>query len=1353
MVQSASGETGSPPIINFFDVKFSGRGPVDREERVDFLAFGVDPDPETALRDRANATLSWMQPGLIYPAPHQCSLSVPTLPEKVDRAAIAGLVSDTRRKIHNEFGSVRASLCVGFSFKTWARFCQADGMPLPTGLQFSERGTDEDVPGVLGRATALQASGAQAWFLIKADEADAVSALADYVASQLKSLGVSQEPWRVVMRSRTNPTLPKGGMGGRILGGRFQENLRNPTAPVEILEHVLVGDEDPASMGGAFVFTQRFNLNWPELHSKNPTEVESLVGRHVTTDGLIQTFDKRSHVQASHAHDATGNTIKLLRIGLPFGSRQLRDDATPLIEKAGSSSPADEAGIYFIGIARSAARIETVLQSQFGGPGSRFATDRMLSGSIARSDLGGFFYIPSVRELGASALVEDLTARTAADFSSWARFPAVDWNRLNRHYDQRSKNGRMFYNHQDYLFCVGTLQGPAEQPPLSLRIQFLLERLFSKWDDTWYRSQKPAEVRPLRSQLIDFLGLARNVDARRDLCVAAGIDPAGKDASVKAAAWVMDQSAVTRAAWAVRLLCNLASRLDGIGQRGNGGMDTCDIHPLDLLAGSMPAQSLAEGRYLIDYTRDDDNEAEKFKWYNLSLGPNSGVGHVVPGYEELLRLGIAGMRDRIDEAAAGHEQAAGAEAAKATTAFYDGGRLALAGLSEYLAGLADTVADKAATFAAGAFEHASLGALEARLRWLAKGERPRGVLEALQLLLASHACLHLCGEPVAIGRLDRMLRPFVEAEGIADDALQEAVDAFWLKIGEKVLLNRIFLDDRQEQGNLAMGSRAGPYPKGQSVNQWIQQLTIGGKNPDGSWEYSQATLACLRAAGRLPFNAPVLSLRVSADMPAAWREKLLTEAAKTQLSGGASPILLNDDKIIPGMARSGDGLGPAHGDDWADLWNSKVREEDAYNYACDGCYEPQFVGANWFHLGGMTLLQPLEYALNQGRSIQSAGAVDLLGKNMSFRSKPASAIADYDELEAIFLKHFEWLFARQMDGTVGDFGRMQDVCPSPLLNLFINDCLTKGQDIYAGGARYNVFGPCFTSLANTINSLWAIRSMCFGTDTAVTTLGELVSALLCNWGENIIDPLVHPQVQSSDAAKIEEATRRFRQLREIALSLPRWGRGEKDIDAFGNRVCEQIATICAEVMTKPRKGLRDQYEKAARRFGTKAHPFGGFCIQPGVGTFASYVENGLGCAASADGRLSGHAIGTDMSPAPSPIDRPALPATRQLADAVEVLENLRSPSAFGFANGAPLDFNIEEGMDVKRLIQILSAFVDGAGSNILTVTTADQGTFLAAPDAPEAHDLLRVRMGGWTEMFVALHALHQRVHPRRPYST
>lgn len=1311
------------------------------------------------LRERANAMLSWMQPGLVYPAPWQCALSVVNRPVATDRAAFAQILSHARERIHRDFSRQHASVCVAFSFATWAAFCAQEGRAVPSGMRFAAETDFDGEPAVLARSGGvLQNSGIDVWFIVKADTEEAVTALSNQIEADLTTVGVLRDNvYRVEMHSRDNKMVPMGKPGGRVLGGRFQENLRNPASPVEIMEHVLVGDEDPASAGGSYIFTQRFNLNWAELHSKTPAEIDSVVGRHQYTDELIVTHDARSHIRSSHTYDARGNTIKLLRIGLPFGMRARADTGTPLIQHSGTASQTDESGIYFVGLARSADRIEAILESQFGQrEADGFARDRLLGGSIARSDLGGFFYAPSLRELGATALTADAKARAKQKLSDWSRFPGVDWFRLNRHFDKRSDNRWMFYNHQDYLFAQGTQvsSDPDLPRPTSLRVQILLEQLFSKWDDTWFRAQKPHDLAPLRPQLIRFFEEPRNFEELQSLLDEEDDTTTDASDAERAANQIMQQPVAVRAGWAGRLLCNLASRLDRAGARGNGGMDTAQIHPLDLLAGSMPAQSLAEGHYLIDYAKDDDDEAERYRWFSMALGPNSGVGHVVPGYEQLLREGLAGLDAAIDAAEAALAADDRERAVKAAP-FYAASRLAVRGLSEYLGNLADEAKALADALPAGkkAIEGKSLANLEVRLRWLAGGGAPRSVLEALQLVLSSHATLHLCGEPVAVGRLDRLIRPFVEREGgLQGEDLQEAIDCFWIKLGEKVLLNRIFIDDRQELGNLAMGNRAGPYPKGQSVNQWIQQVTVGGRNPDGTWEYSEATLACLRASAHLPFNAPVLSLRVGKDMPEKWRNLLLAEAAHGQMSGGASPILLNDDKIIPAMARSGDGIGPLPGSTSAALWNSKVREEDAHDYACDGCYEPQFVGANWFHLGGTILLQTLEYAINQGRQIQSAGPTDLFGKNMSFRSPAASEIGSYDEVEALFYKHFEWNYAKQMEGTVADFGRMQGVCPAPLLNLFINDCLSKGQDIYAGGARYNVFGPCFTSLANTINALWAIKTLCFDPETAVTTLPELVSALLSNWGETMIDPLVHPTILASDPQRVAQAATRFRHLREVALSLPRWGRGDPVIDQFGNAICSRIAELSVKVMTSPRPALAALYESAAARFGTTRNPFGGFCLQPGVGTFASYVEQGLGCAASADGRLSGQPLGTDMSPSPSPIDRPATEATQQRADAVTMLEGLTSTDSFGYANGAPIDLNIAESMSHTRLVEILEAFTNGAGSNVLTITVADQATFLSATNSPESYDLLRVRMGGWTEMFVAMHALHQKVHPRRPVS-
>lgn len=89
------------------------------------------------------------------------------------------------------------------------------------------------------------------------------------------------------------------------------------------------------------------------------------------------------------------------------------------------------------------------------------------------------------------------------------------------------------------------------------------------------------------------------------------------------------------------------------------------------------------------------------------------------------------------------------------------------------------------------------------------------------------------------------------------------------------------------------------------VNQWVQQITVGGYKPtnDDTPEggANKVTLLCLKAARRIPVNAPSLSLRVYKDMP----EEYLHEAAKSILAGGAHPILYNDDRLCEGLHRSG----------------------------------------------------------------------------------------------------------------------------------------------------------------------------------------------------------------------------------------------------------------------------------------------------------------------------------------------------------------------------------------------------------------------------------------------------------------
>lgn len=508
-------------------------------------------------------------------------------------------------------------------------------------------------------------------------------------------------------------------------------------------------------------------------------------------------------------------------------------------------------------------------------------------------------------------------------------------------------------------------------------------------------------------------------------------------------------------------------------------------------------------------------------------------------------------------------------------------------------------------------------------------------------------------------------------------------------------------------------------------------------------------MLCLRAARRLPLNAPCLSLRVRPDMPAEYAR----EAALALLSGGAHPILLNDEKVIAGLVRSGEHIGDGHAateytpvrEKAGGLWRSEVPLGVARDHACDGCYEPQFVGKNWFTLGGLNALQILEATLNQGKSWLTAGPMYFRGQRVSFTSPHPTDLTTFDDVLATFFRHLSWMYARQADAQLGSFSRMSAVCPSPLLSCFVDDCIEKGLDYYAGGAQFNVIGPCFMALPNAINSLYAVKQLVFDPTTAVTSLAELVEALICDWGEAMNEPFIS---QLAGEGRIASRAQRFRRLREEALALPRYGRGHAGIDAFGDEFLRRVADAVVAVFTDPALPTARRMVELANQIGTPQRPFG-IQVQPGVGTFENYLEFGATCGASADGRRAGETLASDLSPAPSPADRPV---EHQEAGFLEALGGFTGEGTNALWDIAPTDVNIREDFPVDELQRAIVAFGKGAGSNLLTVTCANPETFAAACSDPEKYDLVRVRMGGWTEFFVAMFPAHQQQHRRRPIS-
>ncbi len=218
-------------------------------------------------------------------------------------------------------------------------------------------------------------------------------------------------------------------------------------------------------------------------------------------------------------------------------------------------------------------------------------------------------------------------------------------------------------------------------------------------------------------------------------------------------------------------------------------------------------------------------------------------------------------------------------------------------------------------------------------------------------------------------------------------------------------------------------------------------------------------------------------------------------------------------------------------------------------------------------------------------------------------------------------------------------------------------------------------------------------------------------------------------------------------MREIALKLPRYGRGNPEIDQFGDDLIRRVAETAVEVFTDPALPTAQKMVDLAKQLGTAEKPFGGFQIVPGVGTFENYVEFGATVGASADGRRSGESLASDLSPAPSVAN---MPINHQEAEFRKVLQGFTGKGSSSYSSGSPTDLNIREDFPPEQLKQVLEAFAQGDGANILTITCANPETFAGATANPEKYDLIRVRMGGWSEFFVAMFPAHQAQHERRP---
>ncbi|MGE3801353.1 MAG: Dyp-type peroxidase [Candidatus Kapaibacterium sp.] len=1126
----------------------------------------------------------------------------------------------------------RTVVMLGVGFELWGAWSKELGLPLPKGMGSKE---------VLSELSqAFGNAGGDLWYHIKSDSAEDARNAIELIERRLK--GSLAEGSLIVPAEKRHK--------GKVLGGRFIDGLENPADAEDLSNRVIVGDEDPDHRGGAFLLTQKFVHDWTKLNAMTEQQKQNMIGRD-QKDRILAMEDDSSHIKRVRQLDGERINYRIVRQALPYGRA--------------THNKANEKGIFFAGYAQSTTAFDHILHG-IAGDKSGFIQDQLFS--VTRSEQGSYWYVPNLKECGIEPGDgnEEIT--------------------MNEYFNVRSANGYMFYNARDYQHKVRSSK-LVEDCPISDRILLLINKEFSRWQDTWYRKR---ETPPL-GHLKDYLSADE-----QDLLTA---------------------SIALRKGKAIQLSLSKVLISPEYRKRAN----LMRVDPAEIVVGNMPQLSLGIGSQVMEYLTDD----ERLTGFFATLNEYSSSGHNAPDYPLLIAKGI-------DAISAAYQEKLNS-ASDETKDFYQSVVWALDGLSAFIEAYATLTEEMAADDQYRDEEKANLLAIAERMRKIAH-KRPEHFHEALQLVFITNCSLHQTGEPHSIGRLDQQLIDLYEADlkagRITADSAQEMIDAFWLKMDETVLYNYNHLNDYLTYGTGAVFYSAGNFPQGAAINQWVQQVTVGGYKANDAEEPEDATNAitvmCLRSARRLPLNAPCLSVRLHKKMS----ETIIAEAAKAVLSGGAHPVLMNDDKMVPALQDCG-----------------PVSLEDARDYTCDGCFEAVLVGKTEWAFSYIPILPMVEYSMNQGCNVQGAGPINLRGLKLSWNSPPPETILSFKHFMEIFYTHWKWAISGFFNSLMLNYGTLVNYSPSPLFSAFLSDTLETGRDLTNGGARYHIVAPLFCGIGDAIDSLYAVKKLVFDDESALCSLPQLLLSLQCDWGYDMKPPFY---TTTEGAARREADSDFFKQLREAALALPKFGINS---DPALRELADEVITTCVQIvhdtLKNPLPEIAAGYEKLKQKYGTPERPFE-FTITPGIGTFEDNVGLGLGFGATANGRRNTQPIAADFTAMPQP---PDLPFQARTTNAFVSLNDWNMQSiGHGLANGAPNDLNIAENFPEDKLCELIEAFAKSElGSNMMTITCADPSTYEQAMEYPERYDLVRNRTGGWSEFFIAMFDFHQEYIRRRVY--
>jgi len=523
-------------------------------------------------------------------------------------------------------------------------------------------------------------------------------------------------------------------------------------------------------------------------------------------------------------------------------------------------------------------------------------------------------------------------------------------------------------------------------------------------------------------------------------------------------------------------------------------------------------------------------------------------------------------------------------------------------------------------------------------------EAPQDFHEALQAYWFCHLAVitELNGwDAFSPGHLDQHLLPFYE-RGLASGDLtregaRELLEAFCVKFNNHPAPPKVGVT----------AAESGTYTDFANIN--LGGLLAGGS--DGSNEVSHLLLEVIEEMALLQ---PSNNVQISRRTPDAF----LKHALRVIRRGYGFPSVFNADAVVEEQLRQGKTL------------------EDARAGGCSGCVEVGAFGKEAYILTGyFNLPKVLELALHDGTDPRT-------GRRLGPRTGAARDLDSFEAVYRAFGEQLRWFLELKIRGNQLIERIYALHMPAPFLSVLTDDCIRRGLDYNAGGARYNNTFIQAVGIGSVTDSLAAIRRTVF--EEGRLGLEALVGA--CDRDFEGEEPL----------------------RQSLRNRMPKYGNDDDDADDLMVRTFETLF------------GLID---------GRPNGKGGAYRLEMLPTT--SHVYFGSVTGATPDGRRSGTPLSEGISPVQG-ADRHGPTAVLRSAGK---MDHVKTGGTLLNLKFTPRFLETEEGID--RLAALVRGYFRLGGHHVqFNVVRAE--TLRAAQADPASHRDLIVRVAGYSDYFCDL---------------